>query len=75
MRKILRNLSIIITILIILTGIDIYSLFTKGETIFPVKEEMMGDSKVIKSLLYDAYFCEEFTLPQVKIKGTKYLPK
>lgn len=72
MKKILNNLSIIILILVVLIGCDIYSINKREKPIFVINEETSGNNKIYRGILYDTYDCEIFSSMQIKLKTTKY---
>ena len=72
MKKILNSLIVIISILIILVGLDIYSIYNFNKPIFILKEENNGLNKIYRGIFYDAYNCAEYSMIQIKLKGNKY---
>ena len=72
MKKILNSLIVIIAILLILIGLDIYSIYNYNKPIFVLKEENNGINKVYRGIFYDAYNCAEYSMIQIKLKGNKY---
>ena len=72
MKKILNSLIVIIAILLILIGLDIYSIYNYNKPIFVLKEETNGINKVYRGIFYDAYNCAEYSMIQIKLKGNKY---
>lgn len=59
--------------IILLLIIDFVCIFTINKPLLAIKEDN-GDSinLVYKGLLYDTYICHEYSVPQIKIKGTKF---
>ena len=72
MKKILNSLIVIISILIILVGLDIYSIYNFNKPIFILKEENNGLNKIYRGIFYDAYNCAEYSMIQIKLKGNKW---
>ena len=72
MKKILNNIISILVILIILIGLDIYSIYNFNKPIFVLKEEINGLNKIYRGVFYDSYNCSEYSMIQIKIKGNKY---
>ena len=69
MNKKLKIIIIIIVSIILGLLLDILCIFIIQRPIFAVKNK--EDSKY-QGLLYDTYICEEYSLPQIKMKGTKF---
>lgn len=67
MKKSLKITIIIITSLMLLTIIDLISIYTINKPLFAIKED-----NIYKGIFYDTYNCSEYSVPQIKIKGTKY---
>ncbi len=55
--------------IILLIIIDLGCVFIIKHPIFAIKK---NNGTVYKGLFYDIYACEEYSLPQIKVKGTKY---
>lgn len=72
MKKILNSIIVIIVLLIILIGLDIYSIFNFNKPIFVIKEENYKLNKVYRGIFYDAYNCAEYSMIQIKSKMVKY---
>lgn len=71
-KKIKIILGIIFTIILCFT-IDIICIFTINRPIFAIRiDNNESLSKVYKGILYDTYNCLEYTVPQIKLKGTKF---
>lgn len=58
--------------IILLFVIDLICIFTIKKPLFAIKEDT-GDSVniVYRGLLYDTLYCHEYSMPQIKAKGTK----
>lgn len=62
MKKSLKIILCVLGLVVFLTIIDLISIFSlKGE-----------NENVYKGVFYDVYNCPEFSVPQIKTKGTKY---
>ena len=68
MKKKAKIIISVIILIIILTIFDIISIYKLNRPIFIIKKAY----NKYYGLFYDTYYCPEFTLPQIKIKGTKY---
>lgn len=71
-----KYLKIILLIMgLIITGIviDLICIFTTNRPLFAIKKDN-GDSVniVYKGMFYDTYNCHEYSVPQIKMKGTKF---
>ena len=64
MKKIFKFVFILIALII---AIDFICIFTINRPIFAIKE-----NNVYKGIFYDVYECMEYSVPQIKIKGTKF---
>lgn len=73
MKKWLRIILGIVGGILLLFVIDLMCVFIINRPLFAIKEDN-GDSVnlVYKGLLYDTYICHEYSVPQIKIKGTKF---
>lgn len=58
----------------LLFGIDLICIFTINKPLFAIKEDN-GDSvnSIYRGLFYDTYNCHEYSMPQIKIKGSKFI--
>lgn len=66
-----KNLKIILIGILILVGlfvIDFICIFKLNRTILAIKKSEYE----YKGILYDTYICSEYTVPQIKRKGTKF---
>lgn len=68
MKKSLKIILIIISIIILCFITDLICVFMIERPIFAIKDE----NNVYKSIIYDTYICDEYTVPQIKLKGTKF---
>ena len=68
MKKILKITLTIIGTIVICLIIDLISIYTRNKPVFAIKEE-----NYYKGLFYDTYICAEYSVPQIKLKGTKYI--
>ena len=71
-----RSLKIIIGVIIgivLYFTIDLVCIFTIDRPLFAIKDDN-GDSVniIYKGLFYNVYNCMEYSLPQIKAKGTKF---
>lgn len=70
MKKWLKISLGIIGVIVLLVIIDLVVIFTFQRPLFAVKG--VTDS-MYKGLFYDTYVCDEFSIPQIKMKGTKFV--
>lgn len=57
-----------IAVILILFIIDLVCIFTINRPLFAIKNE----ENVYKGIFYDTYKCAEYSIPQIKLKGTKF---
>ena len=69
MKKWMKFIIGVISVIILLLVIDLVCIFTINKPLFAIKQ---GNGDVYKGLLYDTYICHEYTIPQIKVKGTKF---
>ncbi len=69
MKKIIKPMIIILGIILILIILDLSSIFLRSKPIFAVMQRTPG---AYSGILYDTYNCPEYTVPQIKMKGTKF---
>jgi len=67
MKKIIKVLIAIVIISIALLSVDFICIHTLNKPIFALKE-----NNVYKGLFYDTYICQEYSVPQIKAKNTKF---
>jgi len=72
MKKIIRNLSTIISMLFLILCCEVFCFYKTGKPIFIIDEEIKGLNKIYKGIFYDAYNCAEYSAPQLKLKWNKY---
>lgn len=70
MKKSLKIILGIIGGIILLFMVDLLCIFIIKRPIFAIKKD---NGTVFKGLLYDTYNCQEYALPQIKAKGTKFV--
>jgi len=63
--KVIICVAVFILVCVLL---DIICIYTKFKPIFAVKH----NDSLYNGLLYDTYVCQQYTLPQIKAKWTKY---
>lgn len=73
MKRWIKITLLIVLVIILLLIIDLIFVFTINKPLFAIKQDN-GDSVnlVYKGLLYDTYVCYEYSVPQIKGKGTKF---
>lgn len=67
MKKLLKFILGIVGIILLFFVIDLICIFTINRPLLAIKKD-----NVYKGLLYDTYICSEYTVPQIKTKGSKY---
>jgi len=72
MKKIIKSISGIITILIIFSVIDLISVYKDSKPVFIIKEEVDELNKKYVGLIFDTYNCASYSAPQIKLKWNKY---
>jgi len=68
MKYMVAGLIVIVVLLIL----DLFCIYVMGSPILAVKTEDNGVSRVYKGLIYNIYDCSEYSIPQIKVKGTKF---
>ena len=72
MKKFIKIFLIIIGIIILSIIIDLVCIFTINRPIFAIKDDCDCLYSVYRGLFYDTYNCPEYSVPQIKSKGTKF---
>lgn len=74
MKKVIKYIFFVISLLFLLFVMDLICIFIIKRPLFGIRVDN-GDSVniVYKGLLYDTYNCNEYAIPQIKAKGTKFL--
>ena len=72
MKKFIKIFLIIIGIIILSIIIDMVCIFTINRPIFAIKDDCDCLYFVYRGLFYDTYNCPEYSVPQIKAKGTKF---
>jgi len=69
MKKLLKVILGIIGLILIYVVIDLISIYTRSKPVFSIKGNV---SNMYVGLFYDTYNCPEYSIPQIKFKGTKF---
>lgn len=69
MKKSLKIILCVLGLVVFLTIIDLISIFSFSKPIFATKGE---NENFYKGVFYDVYNCPEFSVAQIKTKGTKF---
>lgn len=69
MNKYLKIIIGVVGAILLLIIIDFISIYTKNKPIFAIKGSTPYS---YNGLFYDTYNCPQYSVPQIKIKGTKY---
>ena len=69
MNKYLKIMFLLIGIIILSIIIDLICIFTINKPIFAIK---INNDEVYKGLFFDTYNCQEYSIPQIKTKRTKF---
>ena len=72
MKKFIKIFLIIISIIILSIIIDLVCIFTINRPIFAIKDDCDCLYSVYRGLFYDTYNCPEYSMVQIKSKGTKF---
>ena len=73
MKNKLKKILYVVSIIVILIIIDLVCIFTINRPLFAIKEGNEDSVNIIyRGLLYDTYNCHEYSIPQIKTKGTKF---
>lgn len=70
MKKWLKITLGVIGGIILFIIMDLICIFTIHRPIFAIKKE---NGTIYKGILYDTYICEEYSVPQIKVKGVKFI--
>lgn len=63
----------VVGVIVLLFAIDIVCVFTIDKPLFAIKEDNEDSVNLVyKGLLYDTYICHEYSVPQIKRKGSKF---
>lgn len=68
MKNMLKKVLVILGVISIFFIIDILCIFTLNRPLFAIKKDKFS----YKGIFYDTYNCSEFSVPQIKVKGTKF---
>lgn len=71
MKKSLKIIIGIVVILVLTIVIDLICIFTINRPIFVVSEDY-GSYAIYKGIFFNTYNCPEYSIPQIKWKGTKF---
>lgn len=63
----LKLFKLLFKLIILVIVIDLICVFTINRPLFAIKE-----NNTYKGIFYDVYECAEYSVPQIKIKGTKF---
>lgn len=69
MKRWIKIILGIVGIAVFLFIIDIVCIFTINRPLFAIQND---GGNVYKGIFYDTYNCSEYTVPQIKAKGTKF---
>lgn len=70
MKRILKFILEIMAILILCVIIDLISIYTRSKPIFAIEGAV---PYIYKGLFYDTYNCAEYSVPQIKMKSSKFI--
>ncbi len=59
----------VLGVIVLLFGLDLVCILTINRPIFAIQKE---EGTVYKGFFYDTYSCAEYSVPQIKAKGTKF---
>lgn len=69
MKTLLKVVLSVIGLVLIYIIVDLISIYTRNKPIFPIESSV---SNMYVGLFYDIYNCPEYSIPQIKFKGTKF---
>ena len=69
MKKTLKILLIIVNIIVVSIIIDLICIFTLNRPLFAIK---VRTPYTYKGIFYNTYNCPEYSMPQIKSKGSKF---
>lgn len=69
MKRWIKIILGVVGIAVFLFIIDIVCIFTINRPLFAIQND---GGNVYKGLFYDTYICSEYSVPQIKLKGTKF---
>ena len=69
MKKWLKILLVLIGVIFSCVTLDFISIFTLGKPIFAIP---VRTPYTYTGIFYDTYNCPEYSVPQIKVKGTKF---
>lgn len=72
MKKFIKIFLIIIGIIILSVIIDLICIFTINRPLFAIKDDCDCTYFIYRGLFYNTYNCPEYSVPQIKTKGTKF---
>lgn len=72
MKKLIKAILIIIGIILLSVIIDIVCIFSINRPIFAIKDDCDCIYHVYRGIFYDTYNCPEYSMVQIKSKGTKF---
>ena len=72
MKKFIKIFLIIIGIIILSVIIDLICIFAINRPLFAIKDDCDCTYFIYRGLFYDTYNCHEYSIPQIKTKGTKF---
>ena len=71
MKKSIKIILGIVLVIVLTIIIDLVCIFTINRPIFVISEDY-GTYAIYKGLFFDTYNCSEYSIPQIKMKGTKF---
>lgn len=72
MKYYIRITIYVLCVLILCFILDIVSIFTLNKPLFAIKDNNDSINTIYKGILYDTYNCIEYSVPQIKLKWTKF---
>lgn len=69
MKKSYKIILLVIVLILLLFVIDIVCIFTINRPLFAIQND---GGNVYRGIFYDTYNCREYSIPQIKLKGTKF---
>lgn len=72
MKKWVKVIVIIVSILILCIVFDIVSIYARNKPIFAISDNNDSSNKIYYGLLYDTYNCQEYPIAQIKFKWSNF---
>lgn len=68
MKKLFKIFCGVVGVIVLLFVIDLICIFTINRPLFAIQND---GGNVYRGIFYDTYYCSEYSVPQIKVKGLK----